>query len=34
MSEINEELGKEGYEDYKLGDLIGKVGVEKQYDQF
>jgi len=34
LSEINEELGKEGYEDYKLGDLIGKVGVEKQYDQF
>ncbi|MGI6224881.1 MAG: penicillin-binding transpeptidase domain-containing protein [Peptococcales bacterium] len=34
LSEINEELGKEGYEDYKLGDLLGKIGVEKQYDKY
>jgi len=34
LSEVNEELGKEGYEDYKLGDLIGKIGVEKEYDQY
>jgi penicillin-binding protein 2 len=34
LSEINEELGKEGYEEYKLGDLIGKIGVEKQYDKY
>ncbi|NLT95619.1 MAG: penicillin-binding protein 2 [Clostridia bacterium] len=34
LSEVNEELGKEGYEEYKLGDLIGKIGVEKQYDKY
>ncbi|KJS84338.1 MAG: hypothetical protein JM58_10855 [Peptococcaceae bacterium BICA1-8] len=34
LSEVNEELGKEGFEDYKLGDLIGKIGVEKEYDQY
>lgn len=34
LSEVNEELGKEGYEDYKLGDLIGKIGVEKEYDKY
>ncbi|MFZ5942739.1 MAG: penicillin-binding transpeptidase domain-containing protein [Bacillota bacterium] len=34
LREINEELGKEGYEDYKLGDLIGKIGVERQYDKY
>ncbi|MFZ7102316.1 MAG: penicillin-binding transpeptidase domain-containing protein [Peptococcaceae bacterium] len=34
LREINEELGKEGYEDYKLGDLIGKIGIEKQYDKY
>ena len=34
LGEINEELNQEGYEDYKLGDYIGKVGIEKQYDQY
>ncbi|MDK2823323.1 MAG: penicillin-binding protein 2 [Clostridia bacterium] len=34
LSEINEELGKEGYEEYKLGDLIGKIGIEKEYDKY
>lgn len=34
LGEINEELDQEGYEDYKLGDYIGKVGIEKQYDQY
>jgi len=34
LSEVNEELGKEGYEDYKLGDLIGKIGIEKEYDKY
>lgn len=31
-SEINKELGQEGYESYRLGDLIGKFGVEKGYE--
>lgn len=34
LREVNEELGQEGYEDYKLGDLIGKIGIEKQYDKY
>ncbi|SMB92166.1 peptidoglycan glycosyltransferase [Desulfonispora thiosulfatigenes DSM 11270] len=29
-----DELGKEGYENYKLGDLLGKAGVEKEYDKY
>ncbi len=33
-SEISSELGQEGYENYRLGDLIGKFGVEKQYESF
>lgn len=31
-SEINEELEQEGYENYRLGDLIGKFGVEKGFE--
>lgn len=34
LGEVNEELGKEGYEEYKLGDLIGQIGVERQFDQY
>ncbi len=33
-SEISSELGQPGYENYRLGDLIGKFGVEKQYELF
>jgi len=33
-SEISSELGQEGYENYFLGDLIGKFGVEKGYESF
>lgn len=32
ISEINNELGQVGYENYHLGDLIGKFGVEKGYE--
>lgn len=35
LGEISkDELGKEGYEEYKLGDILGKIGIEKQYDKF
>ena len=34
ISEISSELGQEGCENYRLGDLIGKFGVEKQYESF
>ena len=34
ISEISTELGQEGYEDYRLGDLIGKFGIEKQYESY
>jgi len=34
LGEIDKELGEPGYEEYKLGDLIGKFGVEKQYDKY
>ena len=33
-SEISSELGQTGYENYRLGDLIGKFGVEKQYETY
>lgn len=33
LSEISDELGKEGYEEYRLGDLIGRIGIEKEYDK-
>lgn len=32
IGEISSELNQEGYEDYRLGDLIGKFGIEKQYE--
>ena len=35
IGELNEEeLEKEGFENYKLGDFIGKTGVEKEYDEY
>lgn len=33
-SEISSELGQPGYENYRLGDLIGKFGVEKGYETY
>ena len=33
-SEINTELGQPGFENYRLGDLIGKMGIEKQYEPY
>jgi penicillin-binding protein 2 len=34
ISEISSELGQPGYENYRLGDLIGKFGVEKGYETY
>ncbi len=33
-SEIGPEVNQPGFEDYRLGDLIGKSGVERQYESF
>lgn len=33
-SEVSSELGQPGYENYRLGDLIGKFGVEKGFESY
>lgn len=32
--EISSELNQPGYESYRLGDLIGKVGIERSYESY